>query len=137
MPDKPFKTYDELIEILNSRGLVIITPEDKNYAKTVLAKEGYYNLINGYNKLFLDASAEENKYLEGTTLQEIHALYQFDRVLRDIFFRYILRVETHIKNLIAYYFPMQYGHNNYLLYVNFNTDCRDAQSKITALIAEV
>lgn len=137
MPDKPFKTYDQLIDILNSRGLEITTDEDKNYAKTVLSKEGYYNLINGYNKLFLDPSAGENQYIKGTTLYEIHALYQFDRVLRDIFFKYILRVETHIKNLIAYYFPMRYGHSNYLLYVNFNTSCRDAQSKITALIAEI
>ena len=89
MPDKPFKTYDQLIDILNSRGLEITTDEDKNYAKTVLSKEGYYNLINGYNKLFLDPSAGENQYIKGTTLYEIHALYQFDRVLRDIFFKYI------------------------------------------------
>lgn len=137
MSDKPFKNYDELIDILNKRGLSITTDEEKDYAKTVLSKEGYYNLINGYNKLFLDASAGENHYLFGATLYEIHALYQFDRILRDIFFRYILRVETHVKNLISYYFSMQYGHSNYLLYTNFNTQCRDAQSKITALIAEI
>lgn len=137
MPDKPFKTYDELIDILNNRGITIATDDDIKYAKTVLSKEGYYNLINGYNKLFLDPSAGENQYKNGATLYEIHALYQFDRVLRDIFFRYILRIETHIKNLIAYYFPMRYGHSNYLLYTNFNTNCRDAQSKITSLIAEI
>lgn len=137
MPDKPFRTYDELIEILNSRGLSIVSEEDKDYAKTILSKEGYYNLINGYNKLFLESSVEENHYLPGTTLYEIHALYHFDRVLRDIFFRYILRIETHIKNLIAYHFSKEYGHNNYLRYANFNTNCRDAQSKITALIAEI
>jgi abortive infection bacteriophage resistance protein len=32
---------------------------------------------------------------------------------------------------------MRYGHCNYLLYNNFNTKCKDANSKITALIAEI
>ena len=137
MSDKPFKTYDELITILQNRGIELNSDSDKEYAQRILSKEGYYNLINGYNKLFLDPSASTEQYKSGTTLHEIHALYQFDRVLRDIFFRYILRVETHIKNLIAYYFPMRYGHSNYLLYTNFNTKCRDAQSKIMALIAEI
>ncbi|RHV86265.1 Abi family protein [Clostridium sp. OF09-36] len=137
MGDKPFKTHEELIVILTQRGIKIDSDEDKAYAKTVLAKEGYYNLINGYNKLFLDSSAGPDHYKDGTTLYEIHALYQFDRVLRDIFFRYILRVETHVKNLIAYYFPMKYGHSNYLLYNNFNTKVKDAQTNITSLISEI
>lgn len=135
MPDKPFKTYDELIDILNKRGLSISTPEEKKYAETVLSQEGYYNLVNGYSKLFLENSS--NSYKDGVTLHEIYAVYQFDRILRDIFFRYILRIETHVKNLIAHSFSEQYGHSNYLLYTNFNTKTRNAKSNITALIAEI
>lgn len=137
MADKMFQDYNELIQILQNRGVTISTKEELNFAKTVLAKEGYYNLINGYSKLFLNPDSSENKYKDGTTLYEINALYQFDRILRDIFFRYILRVETHVKNLIAHCFSMKYGHSNYLLYVNFNTTGKDAQSKIMALIAEI
>lgn len=136
MADKPFRTYDELIDILKNRGVDISTPEDRSYAKTVLSQEGYYNLINGYSKLFLDDTGL-NKYKSGTTLYEIHALYQFDRLLRDIFFRYILRIETHVKNLIAHSFSDKYGHSTYLLYNNFNTNFKDARTKITALIAEI
>lgn len=33
MPAKDFKTYDEQISILVSRGVQIITPEDKSFAK--------------------------------------------------------------------------------------------------------
>lgn len=135
MPDKPFKTYDELIDILNKRGLSISTPEEKEYAETVLSQEGYYNLVNGYSKLFLENSS--NSYKDGVTLHEIYAVYQFDRILRDIFFRYILRIETRMKNLIAHSFSEQYGHSNYLLYTNFNTKTRNAKSNITALIAEI
>lgn len=135
MPDKPFKTYDELIDILNGRGLSISTQEERDYAKTVLSQEGYYNLVNGYSKLFLENSS--NSYKTGVTLYEIHAVYQFDRVLRDVFFRYILRIETHVKNLIAHSFSERYGHSNYLLYTNFNTNARNAKLNITALIVEI
>lgn len=51
--DKVFKTHDELISLLVSRGVDISTPEHRSFAKKVLQHEGYYNLINGYNKLFL------------------------------------------------------------------------------------
>ena len=50
--DKPFKTHEELIELLKSRGINISTQNDEVYAKNILSKEGYYNIINGYNKLF-------------------------------------------------------------------------------------
>lgn len=48
---KPFKTYDEQIEILSNRDLDINNSE---YAKIILSQVNYYNLINGYKALFLD-----------------------------------------------------------------------------------
>ena len=79
MEEKEFKTLDELIEILIKRGVNISSSSDKDYAKRVLQKYGYYNLINGYNKLFLDNSVHNDYpiYVAGTTLCEINALYQF------------------------------------------------------------
>ena len=50
--DKVFKTNDELISLLISRGVDISTPEHKSFAKKALQHKGYYNLINGYSKLF-------------------------------------------------------------------------------------
>ncbi|MEE1085910.1 MAG: Abi family protein [Schaedlerella sp.] len=91
MEEKEFKTLDELINILVKRGMKINTPSDYDYAKHVLEKQGYYNLVNGYNKLFLSNQQISNDpdliYRPGTTMHEIHALYQFDRVIRNIFFR--------------------------------------------------
>lgn len=137
MEEKTFKTLDELVDLLIERGIDIQDASSRNYAKQVLEKHGYYNLINGYNKLFLDSESDTVKYRPGTTMNEINALYQFDRVLRDIFFRYILEAETHIKSLISYYFSESHGHKNYLVYTNFNTSLRDSESKITSLIAEI
>ena len=50
--DKPFKTHEELIELLKNRGIDISTQDDEIYAKNILSKEGYYNIINGYNNEF-------------------------------------------------------------------------------------
>lgn len=137
MEEKVFKTLDELVDILKQRGVDIPDSSARDYAKRVLEKNGYYNLINGYNKLFLDPESEIVKYRSGTTMKEINDLYQFDRVLRHIFFRYILEAETQIKSLISYYFSEAHGHKNYLIYTNFNTSLRDSESKITSLIAEI
>lgn len=137
MAEKIFKTLDDLVDLLKERGVDIPDASSRDYAKRVLEKHGYYNLVNGYNKLFLDSKAETVKYRTGTTMNEINALYQFDRVLRDIFFRYILEAETHVKSLISYYFSEAHGHKNYLVYTNFNTALRDSESKITSLIAEI
>lgn len=139
MAEKVFKTLDELVDLLIGRGIEIKDASDRAYAKRILERNGYYNLINGYSKLFLDTPEEDGqpKYRTGTTMNEIHALYQFDRVLRNIFFRYILEVETNIKSLISYYFSEVHGHKNFLIYSNFNTDLRDSNTKITNLIAEI
>lgn len=136
MEEKVFRTLDELVNILISRGVNIADDPERSYAKRVLEKHGYYNLVNGYSKLFL-TNKEDTLYRSGTTLREMNALYQFDRVLRNIFFRYILEVEIHIKSLISYYFSESHGHKNYLVYTNFNTALKDSESKITNLIAEI
>lgn len=43
--DKPFKSFDEQINILRSRGLII---NDVENAKIILSTSTYYELINGY-----------------------------------------------------------------------------------------
>lgn len=134
MIEKPFKTYDEQIQLLVSRGIVISNSEQKSFAKKVLQHEGYYNLINGYSKLFLDAPEH---YKSGTALPELFALYTFDKKLREIFFRYILHLETNVKSLIAYYFPQKHRESNYLVFTNFDVSKRHSNENISNLFAEI
>lgn len=49
MQNKPFKRYDEQVEILKLRNLTIA---DEEKAISILSKVNYYNLINGYKKYF-------------------------------------------------------------------------------------
>ncbi len=116
--DKVFTSIEDQIEILKSRGLVI---DDEPAVKSILSKENYYNLINGYKSLFLDSSAETETFLEGTTFSEIYELYLFDRELRSIFMRCILEIENNVKSVLAYKFSEQYSHTNYLVISNSNT----------------
>ena len=136
MNEKPFKTHEQLIELLSSRGIDFSKPESKSFAKKKLQRIGYYNLINGYSPLFWD-NKEKDVYKKGTTVDEIYYLYLFDKKLREIFLRFILSLETNIKSLIAYYFPKQHPETYYLTYDNFDTARKDANKNITSVIAEI
>lgn len=57
--DKVFKTYDEQIALLNSRGIEILTAAERSEAKKALQHYGYYNLINGYKMPFLVDDLED------------------------------------------------------------------------------
>ena len=110
---KPFRTIDEQISILKERGLNIA---DEVKAKTILSKENYYNLINGYKRLFINDSEENEVYKEGCSFEEIYDLYVFDRDLRNIFFKPMLQIENELKTQIAYVFSKYHQDTNYLQY---------------------
>ena len=54
MPAKPFLTIEEQVELLKKRG--VETTEDTG---AVLLREGYYSIVNGYKKPFIDESASK------------------------------------------------------------------------------
>ena len=114
---KEFKTVKEQIDLLKSRNILF---NDETKAEKILLNNNYYNIINGYKDLFLDSSNKDN-YKLGTNFEEIYALYEFDRQLRNIFLEYILKIENSLRSLIAYYFSYEYGNDNYLKLENFET----------------
>ena len=114
--EKIFKTIDEQIDILNSRNVVI---DDYDKAYNLLSKNNYYYLINGYKNLFIDSKTKEEKYINGTKLDELYALYEFDQNIKINFLKYLLLIENEIDTYIAYEFSKSYGHKNYLLPTNF------------------
>ena len=85
--EKIFKTIDEQIKILKSRNIVI---DDDEKAYKLLSKNNYYYLINGYKNLFLDNTSKKEKYIKNTKLEEIYALYQFDKNIKINFLKYLL-----------------------------------------------
>lgn len=103
MANKIFKTLDEQIDILKSRGLVI---NDIEKSKDILLRENYF-FISGYRHLFMRGT--KDRYLDGTTFEELYGMFQFDRRIRNIFFKYILIVENNIKSIVSYQLSKKYG----------------------------
>lgn len=56
--NKVFKTLDEQVEILRSKGLII---DDIDFAKDILLRENYF-FISGYRHIFM-TNSKENKFL--------------------------------------------------------------------------
>lgn len=111
MCTKDFKTYDQQIKKLQSRGLIF---NDIEEARKILKFGNYYKLINGYNDLFLDSNSQNEKYKENLHFSEIYSLFKFDEELRFIFFKRILSIENQIKAIIAYEFSKVHPGKSYL-----------------------
>jgi len=102
---KPFLTYQQQIEKLqNEKGLII---QDTAYAEDMLKRNSYFALITGYKHLFKNKTTK--KYKDGTKFEDLVALYEFDRGLRELFLSSLCQVERHIRSLISYYFSEKYG----------------------------
>ncbi|QVK08698.1 Abi family protein [Mycoplasma mycoides] len=108
---KEFKTFEEQIEILKSRRLII---KDEQKAIEILKQENYYNIVNGYKDLFLKNTLndKEDVFVENTTFDELYSLFLFDRELRSILLKYILIFERDFKTTIAYNFSKKYNKDN-------------------------
>ena len=118
MAIKKFKTYQQQIELLKSKQLII---NDEIWAFRMLTCENYYSVINGYKDFFIDKRYKKERYKKDVTIEEIYELYLFDRDLRMILLKYILIVESTLRSLIAYNFSMVHGHDNYLKFSNFDS----------------
>ena len=100
---KDFFTYDQQIEKLKQKGLII---QDEVEAIRFLKLEGYYNVINGYSPNF---KTKQGTFSKGTTFEDIRYLYAFDKDLRSIIYKYTSSIETHAKALIAHEFSRVHG----------------------------
>ncbi len=114
---KTFKNIDEQIEILKSKGLKL---DDIDYARNVLLRENYF-FISGYRHLFLK-SEKDRMFIPGTDFKELYAMFNFDRQIRNIFFKNILIVENNAKSIFSYQLSRKYGikEKDYLNPSNFD-----------------
>lgn len=111
MPDKEFKTIDEQIAILLSRGLHIT---DEKSAKSFLLRNNYYR-VSGYSLTLRN----HDVFARNATFQNIVDIYEFDHDLRYILLKYIERIEVTVKSIYSYEFTKVYGATGYLDAGNF------------------
>lgn len=129
---KTFSTFEQQVDWLcNEKHLLI---PDRQYAEDALKHIGYFPLMGGYKHLFRIPLTK--KYKPGTSFEEIVALYEFDTELRELFFKYLLQIERHLRSLMSYYFSEKYGESQtaYLDINNYN-NTRKNHATIARLIA--
>lgn len=128
---KPFMTYDQQIQKLKDKHLVI--PKE-TAAKEMLRLNSYFALITGYKNLFKNPTTKD--YRDGTTFGDIVALYEFDAQLRELTLRHLLHVERHIRSSLSYAFCDKYGEQQsaYLDPNNYDLHPRNNTSQVNKLI---
>lgn len=133
-PSKKFLTFPQQIEYLKNVKCIDIS--DEKAAVELLRQIGYFSLIGAYKELFRVPFTK--KYKPGTAFDEIVSLYQFDAELRELFLKYLLQIERHIGNLIAYYFVELHGisQEEYMNPRNYNYTPRNMRT-ISGLIRKL
>ena len=107
------------MKILQGKGLII---SDEKDTKDILLRENYF-FVSGYRLLFME-SITNKLFLPGTTFEELYAMFQFDRHIRNIVFKNLLIIENNIKSITAYNLSAKYGicEEDYLNPKNFVMD---------------
>ncbi len=121
IPPKPHKSYAELVNLLESRGMII---SDKNRAKRKLSQIGYYRLSGFWytcrefqNDLIGDI-VRKDSFQKDIDFNDIIQLYLFDKKLRLLMIDAIERIEIYIRSIIAHeigsYDPLAYKSDSYI-----------------------
>ena len=98
MHQKEFKTIDEQLTILKSRGLNII---DEEVFKNFLLNNNYYR-VSGYTLSLRKNDVFDKKI----TSSDIIDIYNCDAEMRNVLFEALVKVECRIKSIFAYTYSM-------------------------------
>jgi abortive infection bacteriophage resistance protein len=112
IPDKPFKTYDEQVDLLINRyGLKI---KNRPFAIAALQSLTYYDLINGYKECFMHKITDTNgnisyKYSGDIPLEFIYYFSLVDKDIQALLFKYSTIIENSFKSKMAYVISKNFG----------------------------
>ena len=105
------KTFQEQVDILKARGLII---EDKDKAREILSQINYYRL-SAYTLTY----KKDNRFEGGTSFETIYKLYEFDKRLRNMIIGMLETIEVAFRTHIAYLIAHKYGALGYKKKENF------------------
>lgn len=132
--DKDFLTYNQQMRKLRGDKNIIC---EGSGDKKILARMGYFNLINGYKKPFIcgtNPSTGDHIYLPNTSLDHIYCLKIFDDELRILLLKYITKVEEEVRTLTGYKFD-QCNNNGKIQW--FDTNAYSSNSKMQSIMSAV
>ena len=116
MAKKEYKTTDELITIMEEKGLLF---SQKQRAKRILNENNYY-CVTAYKNLFYKDKKREFK--NNVDFEDLYSVYLFDKQLKSIILKHLLFIEQKIKTAISNQISEKYGidQKKYLKKDNFD-----------------
>ena len=129
---KPFLSYNQQIQLLKNKHLSI---EDEATAEYARRRYGYFSLVTGYKDLLKNPTTKN--YQDGTTFQDLFAVYQFDEALRELTLRHLLHIERHIRSALSYAFCRLYGDSQlaYISVQNYDISTARKNAEVTKLVS--
>ena len=106
MAIKEYKTIDEQIALLRSRGLAIA---DEELARDFLLRNNYYR-ISGYSLTL----RSHDVFSKNASFQNIVDIYCFDHEFRHVLLQYIEKIEVAVKSVYTHEFTRLHGPTGYL-----------------------
>lgn len=128
---KPFLTYSQQIQLLRDKQLSV---EDEAGIETSLHQYGYFTLVSGYKDLLKNPTTKN--YRDGTTFQDLIAVYLFDEQLRELTLRHLLHIERHIRSALSYAFCDNFGDSQaaYVSPQNYDNSTAAKRKEVNKLI---
>ena len=99
---KPFKEISELLEILKNRRLII---NYYQFANDFLHNVNYYRLSAYYIPFY----ESPNLFKDNVRFEDICNLYEFDKELRGVIFKYLEQIEIILRTKITHNHARKYG----------------------------
>lgn len=101
--DKSFRTIDEQVELLDGRKLKF---KDKEKSKRILLKYNYFDVINGFESIFL--KTRRPKTYDNVYFEDFYDSFIFDLNLKNYTLLAILKLESNLRTSISYHFSELY-----------------------------
>ena len=122
---KEYKSNEELINYLLSKGVIVSNKKD---ALEKIERYTYYSIVNTYKNIFKD---KNGNYINNVSFDEIYALFEFDKNLKNIVLKYCLEIETVIKSIMANQISKVYDIKDYLNTSNWDNRINTDKRKFT------
>lgn len=113
---KPPLTFQQQIELLKTRGLII---QHLDLATETLKLISYYRL-SAYLHFFQEQNSPDHRYRSGATFESVLNLYKFDKSIRMLVFNASESIEVAIRTQMTYQLSHAYGSHWYTDSALFN-----------------
>ncbi|WP_295823145.1 Abi family protein [uncultured Microbacterium sp.] len=134
MSAKPALSWSRQRELLLDRGLTIARDDD---CEKFLASENYYRFA-GYARYFQRAPHHgDDAFLPGTTFEQIRAVYDADRLLRELLSAQLARVEILLRSHTAYVIALSHGPRGRYLQESFYAAAGDHERTVESAFRDI